>query len=61
MVWQVGRCHPSFQHDFVANFSTGVWASWVSWKIGKIEKWKALNHHKEESNKKGWVVKFTER
>ena len=33
----------------------------VLWKIGKVEKEKALNHHKQESNKKGCVGKFTER
>ena len=46
------------QYHFVANCSAGVL---VSWKIGKVEKEKALNHHKQESNKKGCVVKFTER
>ena len=25
---------------------------WVLWEIGKVEKEKALNHHKQESNKK---------
>ena len=34
---------------------------WVSWKIGKVEKEKASNHHKEESDKKGSVGKFTVR
>ena len=34
---------------------------WVSWKIGKVEKEKASNHHKEESDKKGSVRKFTVR
>ena len=37
-VWQIGRCHPSFRHDFIANFGAGVWVSWVLWKIGKVEK-----------------------
>ena len=31
---------------------------WVSWKIGKVEKKKKL-HHKQESNKKGYIWKFT--
>ena len=30
-------------------------------KSEKVEKEKALNHHKQESNKKGCVGKFTER
>ena len=30
----------------------------VSWKIGKVEKEKALNHHKQESNKKSCAGKF---
>ena len=29
-------------------------------KVGKVEKEKALNHRKQESNKKGCVGKFTE-
>ena len=45
------------QYDFFANCSAGVWVSWI---IGKVEKEKTLNHHKQESNKKVWVVKFTE-
>ena len=32
---QTGRCHKSFQQDFVANSSTGL-----SWKIGKKTKFK---------------------
>ena len=28
---------------------------------GKVKKEKALNHHKQENNKKGCVEKFTER
>ena len=36
-------------YHFVAHCSAGVL---VSWKIGKVEKEKALNHHKQESNKK---------
>ena len=45
------------QYDFVANCSAGVW---VSWKIGKVEKEKALNRHKQESSKKGCLGKYTE-
>ena len=30
----------------------------VSWKIGKVEKEKALNHHKQGSNKKSCAWKF---
>ena len=54
---QIGRCHQSFQYDFVANCSAGVW---VLWKIRKVEKEKALNHHKQENNEKGCLGKFTE-
>ena len=46
---QIGRCHQSFQYDLVASCSAGVS---VSWKIGKVEKEKALNYHRQESNKK---------
>ena len=42
-------------YHFVANCSAGVL---VSWKIGKVEKEKALNHHKQESNKKSCAGKF---
>ena len=50
---------PIFQDDFVANCNAGIR---VSWKFGKVEKEKALNHHKQESsNKKGCVIKLTER
>ena len=55
---QIERCHKSFQYDFVVNCSAGVW---VSCKIRKVEKEKALNHHKQESNKRGCVGKFTEK
>ena len=59
IMWeQIGRGHQSFQYDFVENCSAGAW---VSCKIGKDLKEKALNHHKQESNKKGCVGKFTER
>ena len=44
---QIGRCHQSSQYNFVANCSAGVK--------------KDLNHHKQENNKNGCVVKFTER
>ena len=50
---QVGRCHQYFQHDFVANVQ-------VYQFHGKVEKEKALNHHKQENDKKGCVGKFTE-
>ena len=30
----------------------------ISWKIGKVEKEKAFNHHKQESNKTGCVGKI---
>ena len=33
----------------------------VLWKIGTVEKEKALNHNQQESNKKSCVGKFTER
>ena len=55
---QTGRCHQFFQCDFFANCSADVW---VSWKIRKVRKEKALIHHKQESNKKVCVGKFTER
>ena len=45
---------PIFPIDFVSSCSSGVS---VSWKIGKVEKEKAL---KQESNKKVSVGKFTE-
>ena len=55
---QIGIGHQSFPYNFVANCSEVVR---VSWEIGKVEKQKALNPHKKESNKKGCVGKFTER
>ena len=55
---QIGRCRQSSQYNFVANYSAGVS---VSSKIVKVEKEKDLNHHKQESNKNGCVVKFRER
>ena len=48
----------NLSYTIFVNGSAGVW---VSWKIGKVEKEKALNHHKQECNKKGCVVKVTER
>ena len=55
---RTGRCHQSFQYDFGANCSADIW---VSWKIRKFEKEKALNQHKQESKKKGCAGKFTEK
>ena len=48
---------PIFPIDFVSSCSSGVS---VSWKIGKVEKEKALKLPKQESNKKVSVGKFTE-
>ena len=50
--------HQSFQYHFVDNCSAGVS---VSWKIGKVEKEKALSSLKQESNKKVCVGKYAER
>ena len=55
---QIVRCHQSLQYGFIDNCSAGVWV-WS--KIRQVEKEKALNGHKQESNKKGCVGKFTER
>ena len=58
--WKIGKV--------VANcISASVWVSWKIGKVrvyrfhGKVKKEKALNHHKQENNKKGCVEKFTER
>ena len=34
--------------------------SCISWKFGKVEKEKALNHYKQKSDKNGSVRKFKE-
>ena len=56
IMWQqIGRCHQSFQYNFIASVQVYEF-------YGKSEKSKkkALNHHKQE-NKKSCVGKLTER
>ena len=45
---------------FPIRFCCQCAGAWVSWKIGKVEKGKGLNHRKQDCNKKGCVGKFTE-
>ena len=53
MLQQIGRCYQTFLKDFVANCSTGVW---VSWKIQKVQKDEALNHHWNQEKATNKVV-----